>query len=329
MNSNAMSITPSKALNRKGKIVFFLALLALAGSFVIQAIGLIVVALLHMTLNMTGSNLQDIATYEAFAAGSVVLGMLLLGGASWLKPSREDAAYTWRKVWPILAVDVVLMGIVCGSYVFEGAQIVPDWLSNLALTAAICLCVGVFEEFLFRGLILNGLLAVLGKTHHGTMITIAVTSLLFGLFHVNISTNFATPLLATQAVLKIAQTGLFSVILCGIVLHTHRLGGVSLFHCLSDFLLMVPSLVLMGESLSTKYVNSGDQGYEAIIVYLVCIAFYLPFVIKTLRTMHRERLTYRGAFMEKAVKQYASDEANENSDTDLPVSPTTLQAQAS
>ncbi len=289
-------ITPQQAINRKGWKVLFLAMLALAGTFVLQVVGLITT----LFLRLPEESLAFTTIAQSLAAGSALLGMLVLGGVAWLKPSRADVRDALRTGWPILAADAVLLVITTASFFAEGATVTPDWLPNLALTAFLCLCIGIAEEVLYRGIILNAILAVMGRSHRGTMGAIAIVSVLFGFAHVSIDTDFATPLLAAQAVLKIIQTGLFSVILCGIVLRTHRLGGAALFHGLSDFLLMVPTLVLVGEQLSTSYVSTGEEGITAIVVYLATIALYLPFAISAIRRMRRERTTYRGVFMEHA-----------------------------
>ena len=267
--------TQTSIRKQKGKSgwgILALAFATLVGTTILQIIGYVISYVCTRTEALPFTTMSQL-----FTAGSMVLGMLVLGGIAWIRPSRED--------------------------IIEGASVSPNWLPNLTITLVLCLGIGIAEEFLFRGIILNGILAVSGKSHRGTMIAVAITSLLFGLVHVSLSTDFAEPLLAVQAVLKIVQTALFSICMCSIVLRTHRLGGVSLLHGLTDFLLLVPSLALAGESLTVNYVHSGEDGMMSIVVYLVIIAFYLPFAIKALRQMHRERVAYRGVFFERAAKR--------------------------
>lgn len=290
------NITPEKKLNRTGWKVLFLSLLALAGALVVQVVGYITAVL----LNVPEEGLAFVTIAEAITAGTTAVAMIALGGATWLKPSWADVKEMFRTGWPIVAANVALLVFAGISFVTEGSTLATDWLPNLAVTTFLCLCIGISEEVMYRGVLLNAVLAVTGRSHRGTMAAIAIISLLFGLAHVSITTDFATPFLATQGVLKIIQTGLFSVIMCSVVLRTHRLGGVSIFHGLSDFLLMVPTLVMAGEQLTTNYVSAGDEGISTIVLYLVIIAFYLPMAIRALRKMHREHVTYRGVFMEHA-----------------------------
>ncbi len=293
--------TQTSIRKQKGKSgwgILALAFATLVGTTILQIIGYVISYVCTRTEALPFTTMSQL-----FTAGSMVLGMLVLGGIAWIRPSREDIRVTFRTYWPIIAADVAIVLFACGEYIIEGASVSPNWLPNLAITLVLCLGIGIAEEFLFRGIILNGILAVSGKSHRGTMIAVAITSLLFGLVHVSLSTDFAEPLLAVQAVLKIVQTALFSICMCSIVLRTHRLGGVSLLHGLTDFLLLVPSLALAGESLTVNYVHSGEDGMMSIVVYLVIIAFYLPFAIKALRQMHRERVAYRGVFFERAAKR--------------------------
>lgn len=292
--------TPEAALNRKGRTVLLLSLLASAGAFVIQVLGFIAV----MFLKLPEDSLATTTIIQGFSAGAGILGMLALGGASWLGTSREDLTDAFRTSRIIVIADILIFGISLVSIAIEGSQIAPDWPINLALTALVCLGIGIAEEAAFRGIYLNGILAVAGKSHRGTMWGVAITSLLFGLAHVDLSSDFAEPLLAAQAILKIAQTGLLSVIFCSVVMRTRRLGGVALVHGLSDFLLMAPSVVLIGENLDPQYVSTGEEGISSIILYSVIIAIYLPIAIKAIRRMRQEQVTYRGAFMERAVREY-------------------------
>ncbi len=306
-------ITPQKALNRKGWKVLFLALLTLVGTVVIQAVGLIATVIVRVPEN----GLAFATIFQAFSAGSIMLGMLVLGGAAWLKPSRDDAREALRIGRFIIIADVVLMIVATIGFFVEGSTVAPDWPLNLVMTAFLCLCIGIAEEVMFRGVILNAVLAVMGRSHRGTMGAIAFVSVMFGFAHVNVATDFADPLLATQAVLKIVQTGLFSVILCSVVLRTHRLGGAALFHGLSDFLIMIPSIVLAGGQLNANYVHTGEEGIAGIVVYAVAIALYLPFAIKAIRRMRREHVAYRGVFMERTLAKQDAD-AHPTATTGLP-----------
>jgi hypothetical protein len=192
--------------------------------------------------------------------------------------------------------------------VFEGDSISADWYMTALLMVVGCIGIGLMEEFLFRGVIFNGLLAVMGKTHRGLMGAIAIVSVLFGLAHLDFTQDLVDPIMWCQAIFKIVQTGMYSVILCTIVLRTRRLGGVSLLHCLSDLALMLPAVALFGESLETEYVTSGEDGIAGIALYAVVCAMYLPFVVRSLRALKRDQDAYRGVFFERALRRKKAKE---------------------
>ena len=227
-------ITPKRILDEMEDTL--LSLFAIIGVLVMQVVAYITALILHLPED----GLAFTAVAQTVFAGSAALAMAALGGAAWLRPSKDDVKQMFRMGWPIIAADAALLLFAGIGLVYEGASIASGWLPNLAITALLCLCIGIAEEVLYRGILFNAVLAIVGKSHRGTMAGVAIISLL-GLAHVSLTTDFASPFLALQAVLKIVQTGLFSVIMCSVVLRTHRLGGVSLFHGLSDFLLIVPT----------------------------------------------------------------------------------------
>jgi len=296
--------------------VFLRSLLCMAGVGLAEIIGLV----LAQAFGGEGGDetVAGIAIYMCVGAMGAVLGMLAMGGRSWISTSREDLSTTFRFGWWCLALSVSLALIGTIGSLVDGDPISPDWYATAPLVILICLAIGVVEEFLFRGIVFNALLALMGKTHRGLMVAIAITSVLFGLAHIDVTTDFADPVLAGQAVLKIAQTGMYSVLLCTIVLRTHKLGGVSLFHGLDDLALMLPSIALFGGSVNTDYVQTGDDGLISIVFYLVMCALYLPFFLKCLKALKQDGDVYRGVFMERALERRAKREARESSGPALP-----------
>ena len=141
----------------------------------------------------------------------------------------------------------------------------------------------------------------MGGTHRGVIAAVLVTSASFGLAHIDTTTDFVDLLSAVQAVLKVTQTGMYSILLCTIVLRTRKLGGVSLFHAFDDFVLLLPGLVIFGEPFDLDYVVEGESAWPAILNYLIVIALYMPFVVKSLRELHRGQDVYRGVFMEGRI----------------------------
>ncbi|MBP3893066.1 MAG: CPBP family intramembrane metalloprotease [Atopobiaceae bacterium] len=288
--------------------VFVLAILLVIAQVVFQIIGFVLVLLLGIPEDSMWASIIP----EALCAAGAVASVKLLGASSWTKLSREDVGYAFRFGWWCLAVSLGLMVYDLVYYAIDQTPVVSNWPELLCQCALLCLLIGFCEEYVFRGLILNALLALLGYNHRGVMASVFITSLAFGLAHVDLAADFADPLSAVQAVLKIVQTGMYSILLCTIVLRTHKLQGASLFHAFDDFVLLLPSMVLYGESLDIDYVVEGDSVWPTILNYLIVIALYLPFVIKSLRELHRGQDVYRGAFMEQRIARLEAQRDREH-----------------
>lgn len=276
-----------------GKIA--LAVLVFAGITVAELVGILIV----FALDVPDTSLWSSTIPELLGALVAVAGMALMGGSSFVKPSREDIDYTFRFGWWCLAVGAGLFVLEMFDYLPK-TPISTDWPSKALECTVFCLGVGVLEECMFRGVVFNGLLALFGGTHRGVVFSVLATSLLFGLAHIEVSEVFDL-ITATQALLKIVQTGMYSIMLCVIVLRTRKLVGVSLFHAVDDWLIVLPGVGLFGESFSTDYVTSGDEAIAIIKFYLIIIALYTPFLIKSLKELRRGQDVYYGAFMEHAI----------------------------
>lgn len=286
-----------KTLVRKGRIKLLLSVLAIGAVTVAEVIAFFVV----MFLNVSYESLWTDIIIEGLGSLAAIAAVLLLGGKSLVSTSRDDIAYTFRFGWWCIAISLALMVLELIWGFEDGTPITSDWPSRLLQTVVLCVGIGVMEEFMFRGIVFNGLLAAMGSTHKGVVRAIVITSVLFGFAHVDVTSDFVDGLSTVQALLKMCQTGMYSFLLCVILLRTHRLGGVSLFHGFDDFVLVMPSIALFGEALETEYVVQGDDALPTIMYYLVIIALYLPFVIKSGLELRRGQDVTRGAFMEKEI----------------------------
>ena len=283
-----------KTIVRKGRIKFLQAALALLGVFAAEIVSAVVVALLDISFESLHADI----IIEFMGSAACVLAVIALGGRKLCSISRDDIVYTFRFGWWCIAISAGLMLLETAWYIVDGTAITSDWLPRLIEITLVCLGIGIFEEFMFRGIVLNGLLAIMGSTHKGVVRAVLITSLLFGCAHIDFAADFVDLPSATQALLKIVQTGMYSFLLCVIALRTKRLAGVSLFHGFDDYLLLVPGIAFYGESLETEYVSQGEDAAFSIAYYLFVIALYVPFCVKSARELRRGQDVTRGAFME-------------------------------
>ena len=242
---------------------------------------------------------------QLFCVGEIASGLVALlficalGGLFYVKPSLRGMGYGFKMLKIILIMDVILLVISVVEIFIDPTYKGPpsSWFVNLVVSALLCLGIGMFEEGVFRGLLLQGLLARMGTNKKGIVAAILISSLLFGFAHVvpEAGAQFTVDYIA-QMVLKTLQTGMLGVILAVVVIKTHSLWPAIVLHGLSDFLLMAPTMVLVGDDIDTEYVLTGDDGIVLIVVYTVVCLIYLPPLIKSLRELKAMQVPHRGIF---------------------------------
>lgn len=236
---------------------------------------------------------------SATVGGAVgtVIGIVVVGGKSLLVASSASLIQALKKGWWLIASSfgLLLFGLV-SVVISEGLQVADGWPFRLLTTLVLCGAIGIFEEGMYRGLLLGGLLDVCGRTRRGLFGAAIVSSVLFGMAHIEWWVLGPDMLLIAQAVLKIVQTGALAFFLAALVIRTGTIWGGALLHALDDFLLMFISIVLSGESLEVGYVSTGPDGLEIVVLYLVMIVLYIPLVVSGVRMLKEAPIPDRGAF---------------------------------
>ena len=274
---------------RPGWLTLVLSLILGFVTFLVAGIGMLV-----------GEHLPvDTTTFgEALGALSAAGFVALLGGAKWLRPSLRNIAYTFRFGWWCLVVTFGLLAFDLIAFPVLGDPVSKQWPIRLVEVTVLCLVIGLFEEFVFRGLVFQGLLAAFGKRHSGVVIAVVTASIIFGLAHIDPSLSFDTPLMVGQAILKILQTGMFGFMLAIVALQRKDLVGPACFHGFDNWALLVVSYAFYDHDLELTYVSDdAGEGFEMLCLYVIICLLYLPFVIKSVRTLMQMRGPNRGAFV--------------------------------
>ena len=271
-----------KEKGRKGWVTLVASVLLLGFVFLSQIIGAVMAQLFSWEFEL------PVTLFGAIAAVACVL---ILGGKKLFQPSLQSFVFALKKGWWVVAVSLALMVFEIFEYVSSGEQLFSDgWPLRLLSVLLLCLCVGLSEEGVFRGMLQGGALDAFGKTKRGVIITITVISVLFGAAHVSwFDLDYTKPFDIIQGILKTMQTGTYGFFLSCVVLKTDNLWGPIVLHALDDYLLMVPSICFRGDPATTNYVASGDAALVNIILYAVLILLYLPLVwqgVRILGTMH-------------------------------------------
>jgi len=273
---------------RSGFATFLLALLCLALCVVGEFVGAVAAFLVggdEYLLGMLG------------CCVGAALGICVLGGTSLLHPRHASLGYALRTSWWLLAVSTGLTVVDAFGAFSTSFNVQADWLQRTWYALALCATIGFSEEAMFRGLLMGGLLDAFGSDRRGVMTAVVLSSVLFGAAHIEWwSLNYADPVQLAQAVLKIAQTGLFGFFLGALTICSKSILGPALIHGLADFIIFFYSYSLMGEGLEVDYVSSGSEGMETMWLYLVMIVLYIPLVVKGVRMLRDVPLPEHGAF---------------------------------
>ena len=245
-------------------------------------------------------SLDDNATFaicEGCAALVTLLFLIALGGRALARPSLKGMGEAWKAAIWLFVVDgtLVVVGIVEMAIGVEPFELATDWPVRVAVVAALCLGVGVFEESLTRGILLNGFLARMGRTRAGVYGAVILSSLAFGMMHFDFFIDFSDGLQVAQNVMKVVQTGMCGFFFAGILIKTRNIWTVISIHAVNDFMLMFISNGLTPEVVSTEYVAIGDEGISILIVYCIICALYIPLVVISKRLIDQAS-PWRGAF---------------------------------
>ena len=235
----------------------------------------------------TGAD-ENLTLYALSIVGCLLM-VVGLKGTSMLRLDLKSIGRVFRDGWWVIVVSIGLVGFelisssVDGSFSIEG----DGMLGRLGYLTVFCLLIGIFEELAFRVLCFEGFLAAFGSTKKGIMACVLVSSLLFGMAHVDVTAiDLAVPITLVESVLKILQTGVYAVFLAAMLLRERNFWGCALLHGFDDFLLLIPSFVLMGEEFEAEYVTTGEDAIAYCLLYVFMILLYIPVLIKGIKVIH-------------------------------------------
>lgn len=232
---------------------------------------------------------------ESIWAMAILIVMLLSGNSYVFTQKRE-------KFLKSLALGVSFLGmsfLILPSSIASahGASI---WACvNLALY---CLMIGVAEEFLCRGWVLNEFLERFGKTRKQVILSIVLSAFIFGGMHITNIWNTSQGIFETF--LQIIQATASGALLGSIYYRTKNIWAVACLHGFYDFALM------LGEVNVIKACATGEPT-NAIVIYhmftsLIIIAFY---IISTMFLLRKSKIN---KILDSRYEQTVEDYLKEN-----------------
>ncbi len=112
-----------------------------------------------------------------------LLIFILFGGIRWVKVSGQGLRETLKITWALPAFTLVLFVVSVIQALLAGG-FAENMGVNLLGTLVLCIGIGLLEEALYRGVLLNSLLAPLGRSRAAVIFYIIASSLIFRWAHV-------------------------------------------------------------------------------------------------------------------------------------------------
>lgn len=210
-------------------------------SFMVALIALMLLyicnSLMSTSHNRLNYDLSGILTY--LVPLIFVFGVCILSGnISKIKFHKEGIGTAFLLGWLFIAVGVFNL---MSSYLSSNKSTLsfPSMQKTIFFTMVMFL-IGIFEEVLCRGVILNNMLNRWGDTKTGIIKSVILSSLIFGLGHlVNL---VAFPTLIIRTVSQIIYASLHGFLFASIYLRCKNIWAVVILHAVYDWLVKVSEI---------------------------------------------------------------------------------------
>ncbi len=191
---------------------------------------------------------------EAIWAALVLILLLLFKNSYIFTQEKVGFWESFKYGWPELVMSLVFL-IVSGFSLVESTSISIPTILNLAVY---CFFIGVVEEFLCRGWLFNEFLERYSDSKKGIILSIILSSLIFGLIHFF---NIGETQGVAETILQVLNATVGGVFLTLVYYKTKNIWNVVVLHAIWDFTLMV------GESQKLVECYAGGTATTSIYVY--------------------------------------------------------------
>ena len=170
--------------------------------------------------------------------------------------------------WPFIIAAVVTL---IGSFFITGnATFMNPKPQKIMLFVIMILFVGIIEEVLFRGVVLKSILNKYGCSKTGTIFSVIIASLIFGLAH--IVTLMIHPQFIMYTITQVIYCTLAGLLFSVVYLRCQNIFALILLHSLIDFSSLLPIMFYPSNTL----VLTSDTGLIELVTYVL---LHIPFLI--------------------------------------------------
>lgn len=193
---------------------------------------------------------------------------------------------------PIIMINGIFAIPMFFSKLFSSTPLVDGWLVKILLLAFYYLCLGFFEETLFRPLINDAILYQF-RNKKGVFVAIAlVSSFTFGIVHVW-STDIHNLVMFIQALFKTLSTAMAGFLFLTLYWRTRNIIACAIVHGLCDFVTILSLDIFKGNSVETNYVMEGTTELGNITVNMG-VAQSFTYVIQIVLTIIAFLIMFKG-----------------------------------
>lgn len=148
------------------------------------------------------------------------------------------------------------------------------YIIRLVLLFIFCLCIGIIEEILFRGIIFR--ILILDNSKTSLFMSVALSSILFGMMHLgNLTMNEKMLVTVTT---QVVYTEFLGVLFAALYLRFKSLTGIIILHTLIDFISYYPKIFDMGVS-SVNDVFDISLNAAAVTISVFLPSLFLSIII--------------------------------------------------
>ncbi|AKA69704.1 CPBP family intramembrane glutamic endopeptidase [Clostridium scatologenes] len=150
------------------------------------------------------------------------------------------------------------------------SQLLP--ISQILMFVAAMAGVGMSEEFIFRGTILNLFIDKFGRTPKGIYAAIISSSTIFGIAHI---TNVFSGVLIKSAFIQAIGAGVLGALLAAIYVRSKNIWVVAILHAFIDFSALISSGFFGTNSIASEINSYGYIKLFGCLIYLIPVVFLL------------------------------------------------------
>ena len=181
-----------------------------------------------------------------------------------IRSKKENFIVGIKRGMPILVISVIMLLVNGGELIIDGNLSIPNFISLVLVSIAI----GIAEEFIFRGWLQNEVMDRFGEGKKGALITILISGLLFGLFHL---VNALSGQDLFTSFMQVIQTSAIGILFCSVYYASRNIWSLVFLHSFYDF------SVLLGEV--NSYKDCANNTDVAMIVNIITLIISVLFAI--------------------------------------------------